>query len=292
MKLLSLMRKIIKNILPYYITHKYQMYEQVFNKRKNLQLLYEKLRLSDITELHHINWGREGRNNILLKVMRNDCKYEFYLRDKTMDLGTYQQIFIDKEYDFIANIPPKTIIDAGANIGLSSIYFANKFPNAKIIAIEPEMENFEILEKNVSKYSNIIPLCAALWDTVGQIDLWDIGLGNNAYMVIRSDSDNIIKTPKLDFLYHVNTVTIENILNDYNLERVDLLKMDIEGAEKEIFNNSKNWIQKIDTIIIELHERAKDGCCRAFYRNTIDFINEWSVGENIYLTRNNNISQA
>jgi FkbM family methyltransferase len=291
MKLLSSMRKIIKNILPYYITHKYQMYEQDYNKRKNLQLLYEKLRLSGITELHHINI-EEGRNNILLKVARNDCKYEFYLRDKTMDLGTYKQIFIDKEYDFIANVPPKTIIDAGANIGLSSIYFANKFPNAKIIAIEPEIENFEILERNVSKYPNIIPLCAALWGTVGQIDLWDTGLGTNAYMTIQSDSHSLIKTPKLDLLNHINTITIKNILEDYDLERVSLLKMDIEGAEKEVFDNSRDWIQKIDSIIIELHERFKDGCCRALYRNTADFFYEWTLGENIYLSRNNNISKT
>jgi FkbM family methyltransferase len=206
-----------------------------------------------------------------------------------MDLGTYQQIFIDKEYNFIAHLPPETIIDAGANIGLASIYFANKFPYAKIIAIEPEMENFELLKKNVSKYPNIIPLCAALWDRVGQINLFDTGLGTNAYMV--SDS-GIIKTPKHDLRSLVNTVTIEKILKDYNLDRVDILKIDIEGAEKEVFNNSKDWIQKVNAIIIELHERMKDGCCRSFYNNTSCFTNEWSLGENIYLARNNSISKA
>jgi FkbM family methyltransferase len=208
-----------------------------------------------------------------------------------MDLGTYQQIFINKEYDFIANVLPETIIDAGANIGLASIYFACKFPKAKIIAIEPEKENFELLKINVSKYSNIIPLCAALWDTVGQIDLLDTGLGNNAYMVVGQNTNNIVKTPKHDFRSLVNTVTIEKILKDYNLERINILKIDIEGAEKEVFNSSRNWIQNIDAIIIELHDRMKDGCCRAFYNNTIGFITEWSLGENIYLSRNNNISK-
>jgi hypothetical protein len=100
-------------------------------------------------------------------------------------------------------------------------------------------------------------LQAALWDTIGQIDLLDTGLGNNAYMVAQS-KDDIIKTPKRNLKNIVNTVTIEKILEDYNLD-------------------------KIDAIIIELHERMKDGCCRAFYSNTISFAHEWSRGENIYL---------
>jgi FkbM family methyltransferase len=283
MNLISGIRKIIKNILPYYITHKYQ----IRNRYKNL-------RRSNVKEWRRVNINGKGYNNKndnLLKVVRNDCKYEFYLRDKTMDLGTYQQIFVDKEYDFITTVPPETIIDAGANIGLASIYFANKFPKVKIIAVEPEKENFEILKMNVSKYPNIMPLCAALWDTVGQIDLFDTGLGNNAYMTAQSDTDNIIKTPKYELRSPVNTVTIEKILNDYKLDKIDILKIDIEGSEKEVFNNSKNWIQKVDAIIIELHERMKDGCCRAFYNNTSGFINEWSLGENVYITRNNNISR-
>jgi FkbM family methyltransferase len=267
--------------LPYYVTRKYQ---QAHNR-------YKDFRLSDVKGFERIT--RSGSTHeVLLKILRHNCKYEFYLRDKTMDLGAYQQIFIDKEYDFIATPPPPymTIIDAGANIGLASIYFANKFPQAKIIAIEPEVSNFELLKKNVSKYPNIIPLQAALWDTIGQIDLLDTGLGNNAYMVNQLDS-TIIKTPKHDFRNVVSTVTIEKILEDYNLDRVDILKMDIEGAEKEVFNSSKNWIQKVDAIIIELHERMKDGCCRAFYNNTTEFTNEWTRGENIFLTRSNNISR-
>ena len=254
------------------------------------------MRISEVKKFKRIRSQSVNKNDILLKVVRNDCKYEFYLRDKTMDLGTYQQIFIDKEYNFIANLPPETIIDAGANIGLASIYFTNKFPKAKIIAIEPEIENFELLKKNISKYPNIIPLCVALWDRVGQIDLFDTGLGTNAYMVggatVQSGINGIIKTPKHDFRSLVNTVTIEKILEDYNLDRVDILKIDIEGAEKEVFNNSRNWIQKVNAIIIELHERMKDGCCRAFYNNTIGFTNEWSFGENVYLARNNSISKT
>ena len=55
----------------------------------------------------------------------------------TADIGTYIRIFIDKEYNFNVKYPPKVIIDR-ANIGLASIYFTNKFPNTKIISLEPE----------------------------------------------------------------------------------------------------------------------------------------------------------
>jgi len=58
---------------------------------------------------------------------------------------------------------PDVIVDAGANIGLASICFANKYANATIIAVEPEQSNFELLEENVAPYPNIVPVQAALW---------------------------------------------------------------------------------------------------------------------------------
>ena len=72
------------------------------------------------------------------------------------------QVFLDNEYDFRAVERPQVIVDAGANIGLASILFANRYPQAKILAIEPEHDNFNLLADNVRSYDNIVPLQAAL----------------------------------------------------------------------------------------------------------------------------------
>ena len=270
----KLLKIIIKNILPYYLYKKYEKY-----KRQKHFWSDAKVEKTDSTDN-------------LLKVTRTDCMHPFFLRNKTMDLGTYWQIFIAKEYLFKSNKIPNVIIDIGANIGLSAIYFANTFPKTKIIAIEPEKNNFLLLKRNTEKYENIIPLNYALWKTNGEIDVLDTGLGTNAYMTMENIPPNqhhhtsclenkAITTNK------VMAITIDNILADNNLDFIDILKIDIEGAEKEVFENADSWIQKINVIIIELHDRMKSGCSRIFYNKTNGFSEEWTNGENIFLSRDN-----
>ena len=66
-------------------------------------------------------------------------------------------------YDSGFRPAPRVVVDAGANIGLSTVFFANKFPQAKIVAIEPEPSNFAMLRDNVAPYPNVTPVQAALW---------------------------------------------------------------------------------------------------------------------------------
>jgi FkbM family methyltransferase len=209
-----------------------------------------------------------------------------------MDLGTYWQVFVQKEYAFKANKTPNVIVDAGANIGLASIYFANRFPNTPIISIEPEFNNFELLRKNIEPYKNIIPLHCALWNTNKEIDILDTGLGTNGFMTLDKTVTYHINTPMEIFTHKVKTITIQNILAEYNLNYIDILKIDIEGAEKEVFENADVWIERISAIIIELHERMKPGCDRIFYTKTTGFSEEWTRGENVYLARNKIIERV
>lgn len=219
----------------------------------------------------------------LLQMNRPDIKFPFYLRVPSSDVSTFDQIFIKQEYDFNVKKAPKTIVDAGANIGLASIYFSNKFPDAKIIAIEPEESNLEVLRKNIAPYKNIIPVCGALWHENTKIDLVDPGLGKWGFMAQKQDD---VAENYGDIVHEVQGMTIDAIMKSQGIDHIDILKIDIEGAEREIFRCSSSWIGKIDALIIELHERLKSGCNRSFYNGTNGFDNEWLQGENVYLTRN------
>lgn len=223
-----------------------------------------------------------SNSNILVKVNRQDIEFPFYLRYKTSDISTFDQVFINQEYDFITDLPPRVIVDAGANIGLASIFFTNRFPESKIIAIEPEASNFELLKKNVAPYSNIIPLNAALWDKNEDINLVDPGLGKWGFITEEKD----VQEESYGNLCHVvSGMTVDRIMENYGLTKIDILKIDIEGAEREVFKDSSSWIEKVDAIIIELHERMKSGCNRSFYNGSNGFDREWKHGENIYLSR-------
>ena len=222
------------------------------------------------------------RSNVPLRVDRPGITFPFYLRCRTSDVATFDQIFVDQEYDCVVTRPPKVIVDAGANIGLASIYFANRFPESRIVAIEPEASNFERLRSNVAPYLNIVPVQAALWNKNEEIDLVDPGAGNWGFMTFGSGS---LERPRGDLRHKVRGMTVDRIMHDYALDRIDILKVDIEGAEREVFQDPSAWLDRVDALIIELHDRVKPGCGLSFYSATRGFDNKWTQGENVFLTR-------
>lgn len=227
-------------------------------------------------------------STVIFAVNKKDYNYPFYLRINSSDISTYKQIFVKEEYNFTVINQPKVIVDAGANIGLASIYFANKYPDAKILSIEPEKNNVELLKKNVEFYPNIIPVHAALWNKNEQIKVIDPGLGNWGFMTAKKKAvdDNGEQSYQT-----VKSVSIDSLMTEYNLDQIDILKIDIEGAEKEVFSDTSSWITKVNAIIIELHERMKPGCNRSFYCGSNGFDAEWKQGENLYLSRKNFIKK-
>lgn len=222
------------------------------------------------------------RKTTLIKVHKPYTQYPFYLRTGSSDLATFDQIFLKKEYDFNVTTPPNIIVDAGANIGLASLYFSNKFPNTRIIAIEPEESNFELLKINVKPYQNIIPIKAALWHEDKMINLVDPNLGKWGFITQAQDTN---QESFGDTVHDVRGMTVDTMMREQGIEHIDILKMDIEGSEREVFRDPSPWIRKIDALIIELHERLKVGCNRSFYNGTNGFDDEWHQGENIYLVR-------
>lgn len=192
--------------------------------------------------------------SMLIKVHKKEIKHPFYLRSMTSDIETYMQILknINETYVLEIDNEVQVIIDAGANIGLSSIYFANKYPQAMIIALEPEKTNYELLKRNTEKYSNVKPLRMALWNNNDFIEIMDIGLGHWGFMV-KNASQGVAKNK-------VKSITVEGLLSEFNIDKIDIFKIDIEGAEKEVFSCSKEWIDKVEYLIIELHDRMKEGC--------------------------------
>jgi len=218
----------------------------------------------------------------LLRAARLDVRFPLFVRSSSSDIPTFEQVFGMHEYAFDVSRPPKTIVDAGANIGLASVYFANKFPGTTIVAIEPDEDNLALLKLNVAPYGNVVPVCAALWHENGPIDLLDTGLGSWGFMTAARDSSD---RPSGRVLRQVRGITVDALMDEHGIDRIDILKMDIEGAEREVFTDASAWIGRVDALIVELHERMKSGCSRSFYRGSNGFDSEWLQGENVYLTR-------
>src|SRR6266850_283034 len=250
--------------------------------RKQFKDIKLSLRVAGFTGLFYAIKGTVMHSEVTLNMKRKDIKFPISLRVPSSDIPTYRQVFINQDYDFLVETPPKVIVDAGANIGLASVYFANKYPGAMIIAIEPEHDNFELLKRNVEPYRNVIPIHSALWNRNETIKLVDPGIGYWGFM---TEETNTSENTLGKFSHTVKATTLGNIIADYQLNKIDILKIDIEGAEKEVFEDTSSWIGKVEALIIELHEHMKPGCNRSFYNGTNGFDDEWKQGENVYLAK-------
>lgn len=171
-----------------------------------------------------------------------DKKFNLYLRTFKGDIDIFYEVFWSetyKEHLIFLNKEPEIIIDLGAHIGMTSIYLSLQYPKAKIYSIEASRENFEILKANTESFSNITCLNAAIHFEDGTINFGGDQLSYN---------QKISETG-----VPIQALTIQTIMNKYGLKNIDLLKIDIEGAEKELLSKNNSWLNLVENIVIEIH---------------------------------------
>ncbi|MEO9594774.1 FkbM family methyltransferase [Rhodopirellula bahusiensis] len=185
------------------------------------------------------------------------------IRTRTSDLNVAYHALIKEEYKGIDCHDPAVVLDVGANIGTSSIYFAQLFPNAKIFAIEMEASNYELLKRNTSHLDNVTCVQAAIASETGKRSIVDRGTGPWGYTIASQKGESRGDA--------IEAITLDEFMTRHSISQIDLLKMDVEGAEKEIFAAGGDWLTKTDVIACELHDRICLGCDRAFYVATQNF---------------------
>lgn len=198
------------------------------------------------------------------------------VRTNTTDLDTLLQIFWREDYAFDVAVQPEIIVDGGANVGYASLYFAAKYADATIYALEPEPDNYRQLLRNVADFGRVVPINAAIWHENTTLSLHDAGAGAWGFRV-RAETAND-KTA-------VAAISVGSLLEQQAIHQIDILKLDVEGSEVEIFKHCQPWIDRVEAIVAELHDKYRNGCARAFYNATNDFPNELRLGENVVVSR-------
>ena len=163
----------------------------------------------------------------------------------------------------IDSFEPKFIIDGGAYAGYSSIFFSLVYPDARVAAVEPESDNFELLKMNVEHYPKIKPLNLALWSHETQLEIVNPDQETDSFMTQKISDPENQKDRAL-----TQSVTIEQIFKASDSDFIDILKLNVNGAEREIFSEDshyQSWLPYTKVLIIELHDRMKRDCSHNFF---------------------------
>ena len=241
----------------------------------------------DLERTHLVSVGERQFLARQISLSLPGTPYNVALRLSTSDIATFKQVFVNKEYDS-PHLPKSAtaIIDLGANIGLSTVFFGIKYPGARILAVEPEEQNYQLLLTNTAALgSRVHPINAAAWVRDGLVNLHtksEEGADLGAWGARVSESGNWSSR-------EVRCVTPRTLLHDAGLESVDILKIDIEGAEFELFSEgTETWLSRALLIIIETHDRFRPGSDGAVRRALQPMFRELPrSGENLIFERIN-----
>jgi FkbM family methyltransferase len=221
-------------------------------------------------------WKRKSTKGEV-KVKLKQYPHPFYLRGGSSDFYTFDQIFKSKEVNIKIHVQSGDyIVDGGANVGLASIFLSQLYPLCTIIAIEPEASNFHQLLRNTKQYSNIVCLQKALWPETAFLQIENPDSEKWGFTVKEGHGSGKIES-----------ITIPQLLDTYKIKEIALLKVDIEGAELELFSNAEAWLPKVKNIAIELHDNSRVGCSKSFFTAIIK--GDFSInvkGEKIIASRN------
>lgn len=179
-----------------------------------------------------------------------------HLRVGGSDTAVFRQVLIERQYRHPSvRADVRTVIDCGANIGLASLWFLNHCPNCKVLAVEPEPRNAAMLRRNLAPYGERARVIeAAVWTARTRVRLHAPPRGGEWACRIESGGSE-----------EVSTRTMEDLLDELGVDAVDLLKIDIEGAETTLFSAPAAWLRRVKTLLIECHgieaEAAVRGAC-------------------------------
>lgn len=201
-----------------------------------------------------------------------------YFRNNPYDFATFCEVSLAEAYQnelHTANF----IIDGGGNIGLTVAFFARQYPNATIVTIEPNSGNFDMLKKNTADLALVHPMQGGVWNKTAHLRIVDESAGNNSFTVTEVD------TPTND---SIKAYAIADIMALHGVTKVDIVKLDIEGSEKQVFANGyESWLPHTRLLIIELHDRMVPGCSKAFFSAISQYDFRFELrGENLFFYNN------
>lgn len=188
-----------------------------------------------------------------------------YVRTATPDVDVALSS-LRGEFDELFALTPEPrgglIVDAGGYIGTAAMAFARRYPEARVVTVEPSSENYAVLLRNVAAFPNVTPVNAALAAQTGPARLqrrrpW----GECGFTIVEAPKDGRAGA----VVEEVACVTMAELLRRFEAGGADIVKLDIEGGERAILSGDVDWLQDTRALCVELHDRVVGGCTEAFH---------------------------
>lgn len=174
--------------------------------------------------------------------------YELRYLDLLSFCPQWHDIFVDGALDFRADSPAPRILDCGGNVGLASLLFKRRYPAARITAYEADPTLFDVLKDNLARNgaADVETVQAALWTSNGQVTFRAEGSDSGMIGML----PGAVSGKSLD----VPSLRLRDVIADDANGRIDLLKLDIEGAEDVVLADCEPVLDRIGAIVMDLHE--------------------------------------
>lgn len=178
--------------------------------------------------------------------------------------GTTDAQVFDDTFVGLYHLPPAdhplsadaVIVDLGANVGYTAAHFAAMLPESRIIAVEMDAENFGALRANVQTFGDRCRVVhAAVWDADGEISY----SGTEEWGFRVATLEGQTPTPEGDRITRAEAISMPTLMRRCGIERIDYLKVDIEGAEAAVIDERADWLAHVGLIKIEYHPPATAG---------------------------------
>ena len=194
----------------------------------------------------------------LVKLSLKGVPHPFYFRRASSDSFVIEEVFVTGAYESAAAEPNvRFVVDCGANIGCTAVYFLNKYPDAHVVAVEPDPENFALCRKNLEPYGDRVTLInAGVWSEETGLKIERVGEAN------QGEWSYEVRPCRAGEAADTHAVSLGSVLRKSPSGEIDVLKVDIEKSERVVFGeHTDSWLPKVRYVIIELHD---DECIRAF----------------------------
>jgi FkbM family methyltransferase len=195
---------------------------------------------------------------------------------RSSDRDTLRQVFVHEEYDAVELANPKMILDLGANVGYASVFFLSKYPGVRVLAVEPDPDNFHLCCQNLAPFHDRAKcVLGAVWSERAKLQLLRGAFRDGREWTTQVERGESPDVEAYDMLTLVHAAAVEQI---------DLVKIDIERAESELFaRNVDAWMRHVRNLCIELHDNE---CEHAFFESVSGYRYDLSRRGDLTVCRN------